>query len=118
MEEFKKARTTSFSDLFIKKTAAKTSVPEDVIEAIVNHQWKSAKEITHNVNEIEIAGIGKFFVSESKTKKKIKKLEGMVKAWNILLTRAEGHKAEVLKKKIESTEISIQGLNKKLEKYD
>lgn len=108
----------TFSELFVKRTSAKLSVPEDVVETIINHQWKSAKEAAHNVNQIEISGVGKFFVSEAKTKKKINKLEDIKKAYLKALDKTDEKKVETIRMKLKSVEQSLEELNKKLDRHD
>jgi hypothetical protein len=74
-QEYQKPVSISLSELFIKKTSVSTITSESVVEAVIKHQWKSANEATQVHNEVEVSGLGKFYVSENKTKKRIARLE-------------------------------------------
>lgn len=61
-------------DVLITRTAIKLLKPESVVDKIVSFQFKDAIVHTKIVNEIEISGFGKFYVSQAKLRKKVKKL--------------------------------------------
>ena len=48
-------------------------ISEKTIEAVVNHQFQSANEATHQCKSLEISGFGKFFFNEGKAIKTMQK---------------------------------------------
>lgn len=65
-------------DLFIRRTAVLTSTPENIVEKIVKDQWRNANkmfQMNSSVGEIDFCNLGTFFISQSKAKKRIRKIE-------------------------------------------
>jgi len=63
----------SVKDYLIRKMAVKLMISEKTIEAVVNHQFQSANEATHQCKSLEISGFGKFFFNEGKAVKTMEK---------------------------------------------
>ena len=82
----------SLVDFFIKKTALKTLTSESTVEAIIKHQWKAANEGSKTNNEVEISGIGMFYVSANKTRKRIIHLEKIQKGYQYIVDNSEDEK--------------------------
>lgn len=65
-------------DLFIRRTAVLTSTPESLVEKIVKDQWQNANKQTrpnNPISEIDFSNLGTFYISKSKVKRRIEKLE-------------------------------------------
>jgi hypothetical protein len=65
-------------DLFIRRTAVITSTQETLVEKIVKSQWQKANKATKDdsdVAEIDFCNLGTFYMSPSKAKKRVVKLE-------------------------------------------
>lgn len=65
-------------DLFIRRTAVLTSTQESLCEKIIKDQWKNANRVTQgdtNVSELDFCNLGTFYISPSKAKKRIARLE-------------------------------------------
>lgn len=65
-------------DVLITKTAIKTLKPEYIVEKVVNFQFKDAVSAMKTHNEVEISGFGKFYISQSKLRKRIKNSEDII----------------------------------------
>ena len=67
----------SVKDFLIRKLAIKLLIKENIIEAVVHHQFSSANKALQddNNNSVEIAGFGKFLYNPKKAKKKFVMLE-------------------------------------------
>jgi len=63
----------SVKDYLIRKMAVKLMTSEKTIEAVVNHQFQSANEATHQHKSLEISGFGKFLFNEGKAVKTMQK---------------------------------------------
>jgi|SRR6476620_9810417 len=61
-------------DVLVTKTAIKLLKPENVVEAIVNFQFKDAIAHIRETNEVEISGFGKFYISPAKAKRRLERL--------------------------------------------
>lgn len=57
----------------IKKVAADLELSEDIVSEIISFQGQDALEYVKIVQELEFSGFGKFLLSQSKLRKKIKK---------------------------------------------
>lgn len=65
----------SVKDYLIRKLAVQLLTSEKTIEAIVNHQFRSANIALQDNNTVEISGLGKFYFNY---KKAVRKMEKMV----------------------------------------
>lgn len=73
-----KKSNKSLIDLFIRRTAVITSTPEHIVEKIVKDQWKNAAKVSKPgspISELDFCNLGTFYVSPSKAKKRIARLE-------------------------------------------
>lgn len=61
----------SVKDYIIRKLAVKMMTKEEVINAVVSHQFQSANEALHKNSSVEISGFGKFYFNYKKAKKKL-----------------------------------------------
>lgn len=61
--------------ILITRTAIKELISEDIVDRVVNFQFKDFKEMVHEHDQIEISGFGKFMVSPNKVERKKIKLE-------------------------------------------
>lgn len=111
-----KPASMSLTDFFTKKVALKTLVSESTVEAIIKHQWKTANEATKKNEEVEISGLGKFYVSKTKTLKRIENLERIKRAFQHYMREAEDQrKRDTLQNKINAVETRIKDLKAKIE---
>lgn len=65
-------------DLFIRRTAVLTSTPEHLVEKIVKDQWKNANrqsQPNNPISQIDFANLGTFYISPTKSAKRIKRQE-------------------------------------------
>lgn len=104
-------------DVLITRTAIKTLQQEDIIEKVVSHEFKSAKDALKIYREVEISGFGKFIIYPKKLTKKInKKLE--IKAridWQLANGDLSVEKREDYLIKSEAIEEEITYLKTKIE---
>lgn len=61
--------------ILITKTAIKELVSEDIVDRVINFQFKDFRDMVHEHDQIEISGFGKFLVSPNKVAKKINQME-------------------------------------------
>lgn len=61
--------------ILITKTAIKELVSEDIIDRVINFQFKDFRDMVHEHDQIEVTGFGKFLVSPNKVAKKIVVME-------------------------------------------
>jgi nucleoid DNA-binding protein len=61
----------SVKDYLIKVMSVRTNTPSATIEAIVKHQFESAREAMRSNDSIEISGFCKFFFNKKKAIKKL-----------------------------------------------
>jgi hypothetical protein len=106
----------SLTDFFIKKTALKTLTSESIVEAVIKHQWKSANEGAKVNSQLEISGIGEFYVSRSKSLKRIIHLEKIQRAYqHIIDTSDDIRKVGVTKTKLAAITERIEQLKAKID---
>jgi len=65
----------SVKDYLIRKMSVSLMMSEKTIEAIVNHQFRSANVALQDNNTVEVSGLGKFYFNY---KKAVRKMEKMV----------------------------------------
>lgn len=66
---------TSFKDAIIDQLAEEVGIPADVVNKVIKFQGEDILAHMKIVDEIEVSGWGKFFISKNKTKKKLKRDE-------------------------------------------
>lgn len=64
----------SVKDYIIRRMAVKLMVKEEVINAVVTHQFSSAVEAMSRNKSVEISGFGKFYFNYNKAVKKMEKM--------------------------------------------
>lgn len=65
-------------ELFIRRTAVLTSTQESLCEKIIKDQWNRANKVTQpdsNISEIDFCNLGTFYISQSKAKKRVARME-------------------------------------------
>lgn len=65
-------------DVLIYRTASKTLCSQDLVEKVISHQFKSARDAFKLYKEVEITGFGKFQVSKAKIRRKKERLLEMI----------------------------------------
>ena len=70
-----KPMSMSVKDYLIRKMSVSLMMSEKTIEAIVNHQFRSANIALQDNNTVEVSGLGKFYFNY---KKAVRKMEKMV----------------------------------------
>lgn len=107
--------TEKVKDVLVTKTAIKLLRPENVIERVVAFQFKDAVAAFKEYSEVEVSGFGKFYVSESRTKKKILMYEGAIRKYNKELdSNPEEERKAFILSKIKDLEELIEYLKGKL----
>ena len=64
----------SVKDFLIRKLSVSLMISEKTIEAVVNHQFRSANVALQDNNTVEISGLGKFHFNYKKAQKKMEKM--------------------------------------------
>lgn len=109
-------------DSIIKKLSLKHSLEESVINLIVKDSFKNASRVLSNtdITEIEIAGLGKFRMSEVKLKRRLDKYYGIRQAYEEKLLSYLSNKETMtdqeyrkLEKRLRSVNGDISNLEKK-----
>jgi len=110
----------SVKDYIIRKMSVKMMLSENVIESVVNHQFKSTIEAFYDVHKsIEIGGFGKFIFNVKKAQKKMDKYLQMKKALeNQLNTPLSEAKRKTAQSKLSEITENINQLKPKLEEYE
>lgn len=73
----------------IRTTAVKLAVNEKIVEAIINHQFQSAKEATDIHRTVELSGMGTFIFKDKKAKLKVENLTKYIKNMEAQLENPE-----------------------------
>lgn len=68
--------------MLITRTAIKLLQSEDIVEKIINFQFKDANSEIITSHQIEFSGLGKVMISPSKIRTKIAKMENSIKKFN------------------------------------
>lgn len=84
----------SLRDTLIKQSAEATDLPEDTVFKIITFQGEDALKAVKVVHELEFSGFGKFLLSQTKLKRKLKVLELTIEKHKG--TEKEGSLQEVL----------------------
>jgi hypothetical protein len=117
-----KPLSLSVKDYIIRKMSVKLMVSENVIESVVNHQFKSTIDAISNGSNrsVEVGGLGKFLFN---TKKAYKKLDSLLSIKSGLEKRLqEADISETRKRnavlKLESANSDIELLKPKIQEYE
>jgi len=62
-------------DVLLTKTALDTGQPKEIVEKVISFQFRDVLRMLREVKEVEITGLGKFLMSNSKLRKKIGDVE-------------------------------------------
>lgn len=100
----------SVKDYIIRKMAVKLMVKEEVIGAIVSHQFISAVEAMSRNKSVEISGFGKFYFNYNKA---VKKMEKMLAQRENLYKHLSNPEFNDAKKRLAQTK--IDGLTEEIE---
>ena len=100
----------SVKDYIIRKLSVKMMTSEEILNAVVTHQFQSASEAMKTNKSIEISGFGKFYFN---TKKAIKKLNTMIVQRGHLYNQLAN--PEVSEKKKQLAQIKIDSLTQAIE---
>lgn len=66
--------------ILITKTAIKEMVSEDVVEKVINFQFRDARDATYKHEQIELSGFGKFLISNNKLARKRDRMKELVQS--------------------------------------
>ena len=111
-----KPMSMSVKDYLIRKLSVSLMMSEKTIEAIVNHQFRSANVALQDNNTVEISGLGKFYFNY---KKAVRKMEKMVSKANLFYTQVNNielteQKRQSSANKLANTLAQIEALKPKL----
>ncbi len=76
-------QTDKLKGVLVTRTAIKTLVPEDIVEKVIMFQFKDARDAMTKHEQVEISGFGKFMTSPNKIRRRIKKLEQVLRDMEI-----------------------------------
>ena len=79
----------SVKDFLTRKLAVQLLTSEKTIEAVVNHQFRSANVALQDNNTVEISGLGKFYFNYKKAQKKMEKMVSKVSAFTSQVNNME-----------------------------
>jgi len=79
-----KPMSMSVKDYLIRKMSVSLMMSEKTIEAIVNHQFRSANIALQDNNTVEVSGLGKFYFNY---KKAVRKMEKMMSKANMFYSQ-------------------------------
>lgn len=100
----------SVKDYIIRKMAVKLMVKEEVIGAIVSHQFISAVEAMSRNKSVEISGFGKFYFNYNKA---VKKMEKMLTQRRLLYNQLSNPMISENRKRV--AQIKIDSLTEEIE---
>jgi nucleoid DNA-binding protein len=111
-----KPMSMSVKDYLIRKLSVSLMMSEKTIEAIVNHQFRSANIALQDNNTVEISGLGKFYFNY---KKAVRKMEKMVSKANLFHAQVNNielseQKRQSSANKLANTLAQIEALKPKL----
>lgn len=70
-----KPQNKAAKDFIIEKVSKDLEIAQDVVETVISWAFKKANEATRSNNEVELSGIGKLQLSQSKVRRQIEMLE-------------------------------------------
>ena len=115
-----KPRSLSVKDYLIRMMAVKLMLPENVLDAVVSHQFSSANTALLTNDSVEISGFGKFFYNHKKAIRKMEK-ERMKEAYYVnALTdpTLSDTKRQSYTNKLNNTRNQIEQLKPKLNNHE
>jgi len=115
-----KPRSLSVKDYLIRMMAVKLMLPENVLDAVVSHQFSSANTALFTNDSVEISGFGKFFYNHKKAIRKMEK-ERMKEAYYVnALTdpTLSDTKRQSYTNKLNNTRNQIEQLKPKLNNHE
>lgn len=114
-----KPKSLSLIDFFIKKTAIKTLVPENIADSIIKDQWKSLHQMMKKEIDLDVCDIGCFKMSRNMTLSSIKRLENSIIIWEkkILSMKSEEKKIHT-QKMIDSMKRERDNYKRKILEYE
>lgn len=65
-------------DTLLSKTAVDTGQPKDIVEKVISFQFRDVLKMLRELKEVEITGLGKFMISNSKLRRRIGRIEEIV----------------------------------------
>ncbi len=68
-----KPQTMSMKDWLIRKTAVDLSIPERVVNDVINHQFEGGIEAMKTNDSLEFSGWAKFYFNRKRAERKMKK---------------------------------------------
>lgn len=106
----------SLKDWLVQTTAKDLEIDENLVNTIISWSYLKVKEKTQTVKSIELSGFGKLLLSETKTKKKIKKKYDFIKSLEARIVNSEDEeKKEQMRTGIATVHKEIEYLKTKLE---
>lgn len=109
-----KPQSLSVRDYIIRRISPQLRQPEEIISAVVSHEYSSANAATKLSREVEISGLGKFMFSDRKGIKRLEKLHSIKEAINNILTMCPEDKIASYHKKIEGINEEIVYIENKI----
>jgi len=111
-----KPMSMSVKDYLIRKMSVSLMMSEKTIEAIVNHQFRSANIALQDNNTVEVSGLGKFYFNY---KKAVRKMEKMMSKANMFYSQMNNmelseQKRQSATNKLVNTLAQIETLKPKL----
>src|SRR6266542_5706764 len=73
-----KPANMSLKDFLILKASQQLEIEECIVDRVISWSFEKANKATQLHSEIEISGFGKMFISQPKTKRRIKKLDNIL----------------------------------------
>jgi len=105
----------SVKQFIIRKMAVSLMTPEKTIEAVINHQFNTMLEATKMVNSMELSGFGRFFFSDIKAKRMLKRsLENKELYEGLLLQTLSTQRRNNIEAKLKNVTCIIKNLNEKI----
>lgn len=106
----------SVKDFLIRRLAVQLLTSEKTIEAVVNHQFRSANVALQDNNTVEISGLGKFHFNYKKAQRKMDKMMSKVDFFTSQMDNTEltDQKRLSASNKLANTLVQIETLKPKL----
>lgn len=107
------------TELITRKLSHQLLVTDDVIDAVMEFQWKSLKKAFKNNTTLELTGLGVFKMRPHRAKKEIVRYEKIIKQFIKKIEIEENPlKKEHLKKQLSDVTEVMEELKFKLNKYE
>jgi nucleoid DNA-binding protein len=112
---------TSIKDHLVKKVSQEQQIPLHIVRAVIDNQFKTAEQAIGNVNSIEIAGFGRFMLSERRTLMRIKRYGQGIDNYRKMLVDPEANLTQMRRDgivvRLEELEKSIIYLTEKADAF-